>query len=274
MSLYTVFGGKGFIGSEFVKQLIELKHEIFIPERNDQSIYNKDLGIIIYAAGYGNCKTDPYNVLEANTILLNSLLKKASFEKIVYISSTRIYVNQESTLEDCDLKICTNDERRLFNLSKILSEEICLKSKHSCLIIRPSNVYGLALNSSLFLPSIIRDAISNKSVNMYVTPSYSKDYILVDDLVSATLSLISSGVTGIINVASGNNVDAGTISDLLIEKTQCTINWLAEKNNENFAPINIEKIKKFISYNPSSVINDMGHMIDEFRKKMEKQSVI
>ena len=57
MSLYTVFGGRGFIGSEIVKQLNELGHNVFVPERGDESIYHKDLGTIIYCAGHGDCIT-------------------------------------------------------------------------------------------------------------------------------------------------------------------------------------------------------------------------
>ncbi|MCO7021538.1 NAD-dependent epimerase/dehydratase family protein, partial [Vibrio paracholerae] len=84
MSLYTVFGGRGFIGSEIVKQLSELGHNVFVPERGDESIYHKDLGTIIYCAGHGDCKNAPFAVLEANVTLLSSLLQKAHFERLLY----------------------------------------------------------------------------------------------------------------------------------------------------------------------------------------------
>ncbi|WP_337242221.1 NAD-dependent epimerase/dehydratase family protein, partial [Proteus faecis] len=77
--------------------------------------------------------------------------------------------------------IHTSDNRRLFNITKLAAEEICLKSNKNITIIRPSNVYGTAINSSLFLPSIVRDAIQKKEINMFVSPEYSKDYISVND---------------------------------------------------------------------------------------------
>lgn len=274
MSLYTIFGGRGFIGSEFVKQLKQQGHNVFVPERNDSSIYEQDLGIIIYAAGYGDCLGDPHNVLEANTILLNMLLRDASFEKIIYISSTRVYMNQEYSLEDNDVSVCIEDNRRLFNLTKLTAEEICLKSNKNCLIIRPSNVYGLALNSPLFLPSIIRDAINKKSVNMYVTPSYSKDYIFVGDLVATTLMLINLKKSGIFNIASGQNINAETIANLLIKKTGCEVKWLVDTDTEIFAPINIDKIKSIIDFNPANVINDINDMVENFKLSMAKKHVV
>ncbi len=57
------------------------------PTREDSRIYEEDLGVIIYSAGYGDCQKDPFNVLTANVLLLSSLLQ-AKFDKLVYISST------------------------------------------------------------------------------------------------------------------------------------------------------------------------------------------
>ena len=271
MSLFTIFGGKGFIGSEFVKVLENQGNDVFIPERDDTSIYEIDLGTVIYCAGYGDCQKDPFNVLHANVTLLSSLLEKAVFDKLVYMSSTRVYMNQNDSFENCNLTICNDDNRKLFNLTKLVSEELCLKSDRNCLIIRASNVYGLALNSPLFLPSIIKDAITKKEINMYVTPFYGKDYISVDDFVAATLSIIRSNLkkSEVINIAAGFNVDAKKIAELLVRETGCKVNWLVDKDVEKFEPISIEKLKKHILFKPSSVIDDMEIMIEKFRSNVK-----
>ena len=215
--MFTVFGGDGFIGSHFVAELKRRGHRVFIPVRGEELPISKDLGIVVYSAGYGNCEADPYNVLDANTSLLSKIVNEGKFSKLVYISSTRVYLNQDITDEDADVTVSANDGRRLFNLTKLTSEEICLRSDKNCLIVRPSNVYGLALDSPLFLPAIIRDAINNKKVNMYVTPSYSKDYVFVGDVVNATIDLIDIDCIGIVNIASGENIKADTLSHTLIK---------------------------------------------------------
>ncbi|EMI2316014.1 SDR family oxidoreductase [Providencia rettgeri] len=274
MSLYTIFGGRGFIGSEFVRQLTKLGHDIYIPERNDANIYKKDLGTVIYAAGYGDCENNAVNVLEANTVLLNRILNNSQFQKIVYISSTRVYMGGNSTSEESNLIINFKDKRKLFNLTKLTSEEMCIKSGKECLIIRPSNVYGLALNSPLFLPSIIRDAINDQVVNMYVTPHYSKDYVHVGDVVSSTISLINKSQNGIFNIASGKNTNADSIANLLINKTGCKVNWLVENDIDFFSPIDISKIKSITDFYPSSVLDDINSMVQKFKISMAKKSVI
>ena len=267
MKSYTIFGGTGFIGSHFVKFLKKMGHSVWIPEKNDSSIFNKKLGIVIYAAGYGNCTDNPYNVLQANTSLLSHILDKGQFDKLIYLSSTRIYMNQSISTEDSSVLINFEDNRKLFNLTKLISEELCIKSNRDCMIIRPSNVYGLSLNSPLFLPSIIRDAVKNKVVNMYVSPNYRKDYISVDDLVNATIKLSELNTPPkIINVASGKNISAEEIAKILKEKTDCNILWNKPLSNyEVFPPINIDKLRRKIQFNPRNVLSDLDKMILEYK---------
>ncbi|MCG7489690.1 NAD(P)-dependent oxidoreductase [Vibrio sp. Of14-4] len=270
MSKFTVFGGRGFIGSAFVKDLKTQGHDVFVPEREDLSIFEENLGTIIYSAGYGDCQKDPFNVLHANITLLSSLLEKARFNKLVYISSTRVYMNQYDSSESCDLKVSYDDDRRLFNLTKLVSEELCLKSNRDCLIIRPSNVYGLAKNSPLFLPSIVRSAITNGSINMYVTRDYSKDYVFVGDVVRYTLDLLNKNAQGLFNLASGTNTSAKEIADIIVDKTGCNVNWLVEEDIDFFHEIDITKVVNTLDYKPNNVIDDLKKMIEDFENFFKK----
>jgi len=272
MSLYTVFGGKGFIGSEFVHQLKNKGHSVSLPERGDESIFDKNLGTVIYCAGYGDCQKDPFNVLNANTLLLSELLRKSTFEKMVYISSSRVYMNQNGSKETNDLTVCSNDNRRLFNLTKLVSEEMCLRSERHCLIIRPSNVYGLAVNSPLFLPAITRNAINNGVVDMHVSKDYSKDYVSVYDVVNTTLALIDLNETKseIINLASGKNVSADKIAEVLIEETGCSVNWHTVNSNEQFPIIDIDELKNKLNFEPRSVLLDLRNMVDTYKTHLNE----
>ncbi|MEZ9107098.1 NAD-dependent epimerase/dehydratase family protein [Vibrio cyclitrophicus] len=265
MSLYTVFGGTGFIGSEFVKKLEEQGHKVEVINRKTADFLDRELGVVIYAAGFGDCTNNCYNVLDANLTLLANILENANFEKLIYLSSTRVYLNQEYTNEDGNLNISINDSRRLFNLTKIAAEEMCQLSKKDVLIIRPSNVYGLAINSPLFLPSIVRNALINNSIDMYVTRNYSKDYIFVGDVVKYTLDLLDKGAKGVFNLASGKNTSAKEIADIIVDKTNCNVNWLVDEDIDIFHEIDISKVNKNLDYRPNNVIDDLDKMIINFR---------
>ncbi|CAH7044342.1 dTDP-glucose 4,6-dehydratase [Vibrio chagasii] len=269
MSFYTVFGGSGFIGTEVVAQLKARNISYWVPARDERKIYERDLGTVIYCSGAGDCKDAPFSVLDANVTLLSKLLKSARFDKLVYISSTRVYLNNESTKEDSDLFVCNNDDRRLFNLSKLLAEELCLKSNRDISIVRPSNVYGLAINSPLFLPAIIKNAIKNSKVDMFVKPEYNKDYVAVSDVASLIIeiSLQPKDITNhqIYNLASGYNVSAKEIANILGNEVECDIIWHHSDSSEVFPLNDISKIKELFNFKPRNVLDDLRLMISDFK---------
>ena len=260
----TVIGSSGFIGKEFCKQAVELGYNVYAPVRGDERLFERDLGNVIYAAGYGNCGENYLNVLDANCTFLSRLLAEASFESITYLSSTRVFLDGSTTHEAASLVSSFHDKRRLFNLTKLVAEELLLLNSKRSLIIRPSNVYGLALESELFLPSIIRDALNKQVVDMYVTPNYSKDYIFVGDLVQTTLQLMKIEESGIYNIASGENTSALEIADVLKSTTNSSINWHVKEDIDFFEAIDVSKISEVIDFKPRNVLNDLKSMVHEY----------
>ena len=268
MSDVTVVGGNGFIGSALVGQLTSLGFKVFVPTREYNYLCNRSLGTLIYCAGHGDCKGNPIKVLHSNLVFLSYLLERANFEKLIYISSARIYVNQLNSAEDADVSISSYDDRKLFNLTKLTAEELCLLSGLNICIVRPSNVYGLAVDSNLFLPSIIRDAINHKLVNMYVSPEYEKDYVSVLDVVDIVtkLTLKQNFEDKIYNIASGQNVSAGSIAQILQQETGCDIVWNSSQAKETFPIIEIDKLKKQFCFKPRNVLDDLQNMINDFKR--------
>lgn len=267
MNTATIIGATGFIGSALNSYLNKLGIHVFSPSRDYQFDVNIDLGTVFYCAGSGDCKTNYENVLDANVILLQKILTYGKFDKLLYVSSTRVYMNGESSLENNNLTICSKDNRKLFNLTKLVSEELCRLSNKNVVIVRPSNVYGLALNSKLFLPQIIKNAILNNKIDMYVSPEYSKDYVSVDDLVHVMyhLSLFKTKQFDIFNIASGINVPAWKIANILKEKTGCEILWHDVDCNEKFPLTDIAYINSIVPHNYSDILADLSDMIDRFK---------
>jgi nucleoside-diphosphate-sugar epimerase len=274
MSKYTVIGGNGFIGSHIVMLLEEQGHDVTIPDRSSCSALQGDLGKVIYCAGNGDCAKNYFSVLEANTVLLARLLQSAEFEKLVYISSTRVYMNNFGAEESDDLVITASDNRKLFNLTKLVAEELCLKSERNVTVVRPSNVYGLALNSTLFLPSIIRHAINNGEINMYVSPEYAKDYVSVNDVAKVCVWLAENSSTNneIYNVASGLNVTASEIAGVIHHETGCNVIWHdGNFPREEFPETSIKKLSGHVpEFKPQSVLDDLKIMIASYKAELTK----
>ncbi len=265
----TIFGSTGFIGQNMSEYAEKNGYEVNKPDWR-KGVPKGKLGTLIYCNGVGDCSR-PFDVLYSHVDLLSDLVKHAEFDKLVYISSTRLYMNAIDTSENSNLNICSDDKRKLFNLAKLTGEEISLSSNKNVLILRPSNVYGLAVNSPLFLPSLVRDAIRKNEINLYVSKDYSKDYLLVTDLVEYCFKLIEKQCTGIYNIASGENVSCDTITKMIVKYTATNVVWHPNNTNEKFAPVDISKVSDVINeYSPKKLMNELEQMIINFKNYYAK----
>lgn len=270
--IYTVIGGNGFIGSEIVKQLREAGEQVYVPEKLDEGVFTKALGTVIYAVGHGDCANNPIKVLDSNVSYLVKILECSQFDSFIYISSTRVYMNQQASFESADLTVCAKDNRALFNLTKLTAENLVLNLVDKAIIVRPSNVYGLAVNSPLFLPSIVRDSIAKNEVNMYIREDYQKDYVSVVDVADAIYKLAKADIQSneIFNIASGRNTRADIIAKVITDKTGCKVNWFESNVNEAFSEVDISKLQGVVDFNPTTIEDDLESMINSFTEFYNK----
>lgn len=268
---YSVVGASGFIGSNMVSFLEKLGYSVLKIGRNLEEIKTNNLGVVIYCAGFGDCQNDPNNVIDANINHLSKILNNCIYKKLFYISSTRVYLDNDLGEESTELKLSMDDSRRLFNLTKLTAEALIAKYDN-VVALRVSNVYGNAFNSPLFLPSIVRDAISKKLMNIYTTPNYSKDYINVEDVCSAIYQLSQKENLRYkaYNLASGENISSEQIVLVILNKTNSDVIWHDVKHEDQFPPISIHRIQQEISYSPSSVLHDLDEMINLFSVKFHE----
>lgn len=272
--IYTIVGSTGFIGKNLYHFLRSRGEKVNCINRGDLLDIDKDYGLLIYCAGYGDCKKSAEAVLEGNVLWLLEIIKNVKYQRLIYLSSTRLYLDNGKSEENCNLYINSNDDRRLFNITKLLAEELCVRLAKNVVIIRPSNVYGLALDSQLFIPMIIKNAIINKKVDMFVSKKYTKDYICVDDLVEVIHKISKEKIKHgeIINVASGVNVNAEDIARILIEKTEATINWHDVTSEDFFPEIDISKLHSLVKHKNRYILDDMAKMIEEFNLNIRSGS--
>lgn len=265
MKRITIVGGHGFIGSAVTAKLRNQGVAVYLPEKGAKELFSEDLGIVIYCAGNGDCQKTPFKVYAANTDLLARILEFSRFDRLIYLSSTRVYIDQKVSREDSSLQMSSKDPRRLFNLTKMLSEELCERSGRDVLVLRPSNIYGPAINSPLFLPMIVKNAIQKKRIDMYVERDYGKDYLSVGDLADVIVQFAGRDFSAfdIFNVASGKNVSAEFLANIIQSRTGCEVEWHSGYKGESFPVIAIDKLKSVLNFEPESIEAGLGSMIDE-----------
>lgn len=271
MSVYTIVGSRGFIGSNLSSYLKNKGESVLDIERilPEENLF---LGTVFYCAGYGDCK-DPCKVVDANFNFFLKVFNNYKFDRIFYISSTRLYLDNSYGHEGADLVFPTKDPRCVFNLSKLLTERT-FGNDPRFIALRLSNVYGNAFKSPLFLPSIIRDAVVNGKIRMLANKTYSKDYINIEDVCDAAykLSKVINLKYNVYNIASSKNTSAGAILEEMARHVEFGVDWFATDVLENYPEISIQRLIDEIDFTPACVLADIKPMIELFNNNLSQFS--
>jgi len=218
MAGYTVIGASGFVGARLVAALRQDGHDVYAPRRGDPDVFARELGQVIYCAGLtADYAARPFDTVEAHVSLLARLLQDASFSHLIYLSSTRLYDSSgvASGREDQSLILDPANPRHLYDLSKALGENLCLTvAGDRTAIARLACVFDWSPGAPGFLSEWLQRAANEKSMSLDSASGFVRDYIHLDDVVAALRAMTDGGVTGIVNLASGENVSNAELSEV------------------------------------------------------------
>jgi len=254
--MYTIFGSKGFIGSEIQKYLLTNKKKIFLPKKNQYN-FKKNLGNVIYCVGSDDWKKHPKKGFESNLGHLKNILFKSKYKSFLFMSTSRVYVNnlKSSTREENSIKVNSLNLNDYYNLLKLTSEAICLNNKNKNVkVVRLSNVLGNNFKSPLVLPSLIRDAIKTKKITLLINKNSTKDYIGIEDVIKLIFKIKSKGKEKLYNVASGKNIKLIEIVKIIKKQIKCKVILKNQSKKIEEPSININRIKKEFNFKPTENI--------------------
>ncbi len=250
---YTIFGHTGFLGNNIARYLKNNNQNCFLPKKN-QFLFSKNLNNVIYCIGKDNVFEDPTNSIEANLKILAKIIKKNKFESFLYISTTRLYLNSNKTSEEDVIKINPFSKEYFFNCLKLASENFCLSQKNKKIkIARLSNLYGDFFKSQTYLlPTLLRDSVNKKTINISINKNSKKNYLYVDDAIKIIIKIATKGKHRLYNVASDRQYSLNTIAKKIQKMTNCKIKYKNQKIKYNEPIINIKKIKKEFNFKPKN----------------------
>lgn len=267
--MYTIFGSTGFIGYEICKYLKKKDEKVFLPNRK-RTRFKKDLGHIIYCVGSDDWQKKPKKGFYSNFGHLKEIVFNNNYKSIIFLSTTRVYLNSRHTYEEKNLLVSSKKSNDYYNLLKLASESMLLRLNKKVKIIRLSNVFGFNYKSPLLLPTLIRDGIKKRKIKIIISQNSTKDYIHIDDVIRIIFRILKSGKSDIYNVASGNNISLKNFTKILKDKLNCKV-ILKNQNNKIFEPkINISKIHKEFKFKSKlNIKKDLPILIDKFYKKFK-----
>ena len=210
----TVVGARGFVGSRLAQRLGEAGASPWTPAKGDPQLLKRDLGVVYYCAGLtADYDRRPFDAVEAHASLISEILRAGRFDRLVYCSSTRLYdgLPQADVDEATPLVFDPADPRRVYDLSKALGENLTLaRSGGRGVVARLSNVYDATEGSPGFLSEWLAKAGRSRDLTLESSPHIRRDYIHLDDVVSALLAI--AGGSGIYNVAAGQRTSNAEIA--------------------------------------------------------------
>ncbi len=218
MARYTVIGASGFVGARLAASLAADGCEVVAPGRDDPRLFTDDLGAVFYCAGLtADYLARPFDTVEAHVSLIARLLQRGRFERLVYLSSTRVYdwMALDVGREEEPLRLIPSEPRHLYDLSKALGENLCLtQSGGRASVARLSSVWDWNDGAQGFLSEWMQAARRRRSLSFESSTGYVRDYVHLDDTVAALRAILDSGAAGIFNVASGENVSNSEIAEV------------------------------------------------------------
>ncbi|WP_428324991.1 NAD-dependent epimerase/dehydratase family protein [Nitrosopumilus sp.] len=266
--LFTILGSSGFIGKNLVNHLRQLGIEVKTPDIRHEILEKTDLGHVIYAIGEIKHKEKTQDFINSHVGYLTQILDDANFDSFLYCSATRVYSQSMTTNEDSLL--CTNsfNPNNLYTNSKILGESICLSYNNPKIkIARLSNVTGNNPNSDLFLPSLIRDAVDKKHIELFTTLQSEKDYVLINDVTKILPKILLDGKFRIYNVASGINITNEKLISKIQEITKCDFSISEHAFDYSFPKIDISRIKNEFDFYPQPILDTLEDIINSYKNQ-------
>lgn len=203
----TVVGAKGFVGARLAAKLRADGWRTYEPAKGDPELITRDLGVVFYCAGLtADYDRRPFDTVEAHASLVSRLIEAGRFERVVYLSSTRLYDGLAKTeVDEAEpLVFDPMDPRRVYDLSKALGENLTMtRAGGRGRVARLSNVYDWEPGAPGFLSEWLIRAAAEKHLALQSSPHIARDYIHLDDVVDALIAIAAAEEPAIFNLASG-----------------------------------------------------------------------
>ncbi|WP_298212581.1 NAD(P)-dependent oxidoreductase [Acidovorax sp.] len=257
--MFTVLGASGYIGSRLVAHLRTQGHTVWAPVRGDAEVFTRPLGHVIYCVGLtADFRTRPFDTVDAHVGLLAEVLRRARFDTLLYLSSTRVYMGAVNTEEDAPLSVLPGDASYLYNLTKLTGESLCHASGRAGVrVARLSNVVGPGMDaaSGNLVADLLHQARQGQVV-LRSDPRSAKDYVRVADVLDWLPRIALQGRFAVYNLASGRQTTHGEWLSWLQQRTGCAVRVQPGAPLQPFAPIAVSRLHGEWGVTPRPLFDD------------------
>lgn len=255
--MISVFGGTGFVGSEFCKQF---KNEVTIIDRNSFTPISEKVLYLISTVDNYNVLTDSKKDINTNLIHLMNVLDECKNKNIEFTFISSWFVYGDTDLPAKESSVCR--PKGFYSITKyaaeLLLESYCKTFNIKYKIIRLGNVLGNSdgkiskkKNALQFLISQIKE---NKEINLYNNGDFYRDFIHVSDVAKGIKHIMDNGISNeTYNLGCGIPIVFKSIIDYAVEKTNSKSNIGIMEATDFHKIVQVESM-----YLDTSKLNDLG----------------
>lgn len=213
-----VTGGTGFVGGHTHKALTKKGHKVILFDGDVRRVEDWGRGlrtnpdVVFHLAAV---RTETKKDFEVNTKGTENFFKAVKEldkkpEKFILVSSQAVYMGSGPPFKESMVpKPITTYGKSKFQAERI-AQELGKKLRIRTIILRYSTVLGTGVRkrSSMSGPLAIwtKLALSNEPLKVFQDGEQTRDYIHVDDVVSANILAVEKDFEGIFNVGGGEKV--------------------------------------------------------------------
>ena len=257
-SKIIIFGSKGFIASNLIKQLKNNKLNFLVISKDKIDLTNSDdvkklskiintNDTIVFISAIAPVKD--YNSFSKNIQMACNFLNyinKNYIGHFIYISSDAVYSDSSKALNE---KSITNPDN-LHGQMHITREKLFTNIFKNITIVRPTLIYGKDDPHNGYGPNSFYRLLKNKkNIKLFGKGEELRDHVHIKNVCESIFKIIKYEKTGIFNLCSGNVISFYDIAQILIEETNSKSKILFSKRNgsmphNGYRPLSNKLIKK------------------------------
>jgi dTDP-glucose 4,6-dehydratase len=278
-----ITGGTGFQGSNLSKSLLEDGHDVVIlnlnSEKNETNVKRfglekakiiwgsindiftvkesmRDVDLVVHTAAkihVDDSIKNPNDYFETNVMGTNNVLEVARQldVPVMHISTCEVYGFQDDDL----LETSPLMPRSPYAASKAGADRMAYSyyttyDMNVC-IIRPFNVFGPGQKDGkcgAVIPIWVTNLLEGKDITIYGDGTQSREFIYIDDLLSAYKIIIDKMLNGkelageVINIGTGVDVKVHHLAEVMVDKIDGK--WIEPDNHDFSYPVGESYVKQ------------------------------
>jgi nucleoside-diphosphate-sugar epimerase len=260
-----VFGGNGFVGGRFCGRV----HNTVKKEKYDFVSTNNEVLYFISTVDNYNVHTNPYLDIDTNLTTLIRVLETCKGRDVTFNFISSWFVYGDVDMPAKETSIC--NPKGFYSITKRTAEQLlisyCETFNIKYRIIRLANVLGFddkkVSKKKNALQYMINKILSHEDIDLYDGGDMYRDYINVDDVVTAIKLIVDRGeLNEIYNVGNGEKISIRQSLDYVKSKVNSKSNFNSIQPAEFHKIVQTKnmvldttKIRK-LGYSPKFTIED------------------